>query len=102
MNHGSLLWLNFFFFIHRSGVLTELFGYHMAGATEAAAVSAHVLCAPYNHEPVYSVTLFKARVHVCLAVTYHLHFWQDDLDILSAAEITRHGTDTEMRVSTEN
>ena len=88
--------------IHRSGVLTELFGCHMAGATEAAAVSAHVLCAPYNQEPAYSATSFKARVHVCLAVTYHLHFWQDYLDLLSATEITRHETDTEMRISTEN
>ena len=27
---------------------------------ETAAVLAHVLCTPYNHAPVYSVTLFKA------------------------------------------
>ena len=26
---------------------------------ETAAVSAHVLCTPYNHAPVYSVTLFE-------------------------------------------
>ena len=27
---------------------------------ETVAVSGHVLCTPYNHAPVYSVTLFKA------------------------------------------
>ena len=63
--------------IHQSGVGTVLFACHTAGLVpgETAAVSAHVLCTPYNHAPVYSVTLFKGkcRVHVCLAVTYNLH-----------------------------
>ena len=47
---------------------------------ETAAVSPQVLCTPYIHAPVYSVTFFQSdlhRVHVCLTVTCHLHFWQD-------------------------
>ena len=39
--------------------------------------------------------------YVCLAVTCHLHFWQNDRDILSATAVTWGGTDTEIRVSTE-
>ena len=34
------------------------------------------------------------KVHVCLAVTCHLHFWQNHRDLLHAAAVT--GTDTEM------
>ena len=29
------------------------------------------------------------KVHVCLAVTWHLDFWQNDRDILRAAVVTR-------------
>ena len=36
------------------------------------------------------------KVYACLAVTCHLHFWQNDRDLLRA------GTDTEIRVSTES
>ena len=46
--------------IHGSGVLVALFGCCMAGATWNAAVSAWVLCTPFNHAPVYSDTSFKA------------------------------------------
>ena len=28
------------------------------------------------------------RVHVCLAVTCHLHFWQNDQDLFSATAVT--------------
>ena len=31
------------------------------------------------------------RVHVGLAVTCHLHFWQNDTDLLHATEVTREG-----------
>ena len=58
-----------------------------------AAVSAHVLCAPYNHVPVYNVKSCKDkhvyRVHLCLAVTYHLYLWQNDRDVLRATAVTR-------------
>ena len=42
------------------------------------------------------------KVYACLAVTCHLHFWQNDRDFLSATAVTRGGTDTEIRVSTES
>ena len=28
-------------------------------------------------------------VHVCLAVTFHLHLWQNDLDLICATAVTR-------------
>ena len=39
------------------------------------------------------------RMHVCLALTCHLHFWQNDRDLLHATEVTQGGTDTEITVS---
>ena len=36
------------------------------------------------------------KVYACLAVTCHLHFWQNDRDFLRATVVTRGGgTDTE-------
>ena len=37
------------------------------------------------------------RVHAWLAVICHLHFWQNDWDLLRATDETRGGTDTEVR-----
>ena len=37
--------------------------------------SRHVLCTPYNHAT--SCKKHKRKVHVCSAVTCHLHFWQN-------------------------
>ena len=34
-------------------------------------------------------------MHVRLAVTCHVHFWQNDRDLLRATAVTRDGTDTE-------
>ena len=42
------------------------------------------------------------KVYACLAVTCHLHFLQNDRDLLRATAVTRGGTDTEIRVSTES
>ena len=59
---------------------------------ETVAFSAHVMCGtPYNHAPVCS--FIRSRL-------YHLHFWQNDLDLLYTTGVTRGGTDTEIRVST--
>ena len=70
---------------------------------KTAAISAHVLCTPCNHTPVYShfVRCHICRVPVCLAVTCHLHFWQNDKDLSRANAVTRGGADMEIRVSTE-
>ena len=54
--------------IHRSGVLTVLFRCYRLVPRETAAVSAHVLCAPYNYALVYSVTSFQAAYVGCMCV----------------------------------
>ena len=60
----------------------------MAGATWNWCLLAQALCAPYSHTLVCIVTLFEAA-YVCLAVTCHLHFWQNDQDLLRAAAVTQ-------------
>ena len=57
--------------------------------SEAAVAWVHSpLCTPCKHAPVYSVTLIR-KEHVYLSVTCHLHFWQNDRDLLRAAAVTR-------------
>ena len=85
--------------IHRSGVLTAL---AWLVPHETAAVSAQVLCTPYNHALCHFMQSHIRKVYACLAVTCHLHFWQNDRDLLRATAVTRGGTDTEIRVSTES
>ena len=72
--------------IHRSGVLTAL---AWLVPHETAAVSAQVLCTPYNHAPCHFMQSHIRKVYACLAVTCHLHFWQNDLDLLHATAVTR-------------
>ena len=73
----SVLFLN----IHRSGVLTAL---AWLVPHETAAVSAQVLCTPYNHAPCHYMQSLIHKGYVCLTVTCHLHFWQNDRDLLRA------------------
>ena len=40
---------------------------------ETAAVSAHTLCTPYNHGPVYSVILFEATWNCCCLGTHSVY-----------------------------
>ena len=72
---------------HRYLVVTSLVPH------ETAAVSAQVLCRKlYNNTPFYSGTAVRTnidRVDVCLGVTCHLHFWQNDQDRLRATAVTR-------------
>ena len=72
--------------IHRSGVLTTL---AWLVPHETAAVSAQVLCTPYNHVPCHFMQSHILKVYACLDVTCHLHFWQNDLDLLRATAVTR-------------
>ena len=51
--------------------------------------SRHVLCTPYNHAPCHFMQSRIWKVHACLAVTCHLHFWQNDRDLLGATAVTR-------------
>ena len=71
--------------IHRSGVLTAL---AWLVPHETAAVSAQVLCTPYNHAPCHFMQSHIRKVYACLAVTCHLHFWQNDQDHLRATAVT--------------
>ena len=71
--------------------------------TAAGCKTANVLCTPYSHAPVYcAVQSHTVKGHVCLAVTCRLHFWQTDRDFFRATAVTRDGTDTEIRVSTDS
>ena len=72
--------------IHQSGVLTAL---AWLVPHETAAVSAQVLCTPYNHAPSHFIQSHIHKVYACLAVTCHLHFWQNDRDFLRATAVTR-------------
>ena len=54
-----------------------------------AAVSAQVLCTPYNHAPCHFMQSHIRKVYACLAVTCHLQFWQNDRDLLGATAVTR-------------
>ena len=56
---------------------------------ETAAVSAQVLCTPYSHAPCHFMQSHIRKVYACLAVTCHLHFWQNDRDLLRATVVTR-------------
>ena len=46
-----------------------------------------------HHTTMHHVTSCKAtyrrKVYACLAVTCHLHFWQNDRDLLRATAVTR-------------
>ena len=44
--------------------------------------SRRVLCTPYNHAPCHFMQSHIPRVHVCLAVSCHLRFWQNDRHLL--------------------
>ena len=76
----------FFFNIHRSGVLTAL---AWLVPHETAAISAQLLWTPYNHAPCHFMQSHIRKVYACLAVTCHLHFWQNDWDLLRATAVTR-------------
>ena len=47
------------------------------------------LCTPYNHASCHFMQSHIRKVHACLAVTCHLHFWQNDWDLLRATAVTR-------------
>ena len=87
--HCARMWFYmsdfFFFFLQGSGVLTAL---AWLVPHETAAVSAQVLCTPYNHAPCHFMQSHIRKIHTCLAVTCHLHFWQNDRDFLWSGVLT--------------
>ena len=48
-----------------------------------------VRCTPCNHAPCHFMQSQTRKVHACFAVTCHLHFWQNDRDLLRATAVTR-------------
>ena len=83
---SDLLFIARFLNIHRSGVLTAL---AWLVPHETAAVSVQVLCTPYSHAPCHFMQSHMWEVYACLAVTCHLHFWQNDWDLLHATAVTQ-------------
>ena len=75
------LFCSAFLNIHRSGVLTAL---ARLVPHETAAVSARSV---YTIQP--CTMSLHAKPHTCLAVTCHLHFWQNERDPLRATAVTR-------------
>ena len=59
---------------------------------ETATISAQVPCMPYNHAPNHFMQSHIHKVHACLAVTCHLHVWQNNRD-LSHATLVKRGWD---------
>ena len=51
--------------------------------------SRRVLCTPYNHAPCHFMQSHRRKVHAYLAVTCHLHFWQNARGLLRATAVTR-------------
>ena len=46
--------------------------------------SRHVMCTPYNHAPCHFMQSHIRTIHAYLAVTSHLHVWQNDRCLLRA------------------
>ena len=84
--HELLAFYSAFLNIRRSDVLTAL---AWLVPYETTAVSAQVLCTPYNHAPYRFMQSHISKEYACLAVTCHLHFWQNDRDLLRATAVTR-------------
>ena len=79
-------------YICRSSVLTALFSCYMAEATwNCCRLDASSACTiqPCTSLQCHFISSHIRRVHVCLAVTYHMHFWHTDRDGLRATAVTR-------------
>ena len=48
----------------------------------------HILRTQYNRAPCHFMQSHICNVHACLAITCHLHFWQNDWDLLRASAVT--------------
>ena len=95
--HEWIAFYSAFLNIYRSGVLQRWHGWcHMK-----LLPSRRVLCTPYNHAPFHFMQSHIRMVHACLAVTWRLHFWQNDRDLLRATAVTR-GWNGYRNVSTES
>ena len=73
-------------------VVTALFSCYMAGAIKnccCLGTSSVYTTQPCTSLQCHFIWSHICWMHVCLAVTCHLHFWQNDWDLLRAAAVTR-------------
>ena len=87
--HEWIAFYSVFLNIHRSGVLTELAWLVPQESAARERQSRCILCTPYNHAPCHFMQSHIRKVYVCLAVTCHLRFWQNDRGLLRATVVTR-------------
>ena len=89
--------------IQRRGVLTDLFGFDTwLVPRENAAISAHVLCTPHGHLPVWSATSFDDAYVGCMLFSCNLPPAEWPGSFTCCCGSMWDGTDTEIRVSTES
>ena len=83
-------WVNSFFIV-RFWLSTEVvYLQHWRGWCHMKLLPSRcVLCTPYNHAPCHFMQSHIHKVHACLAVTCHPHFWQNDRGLLRATAVTR-------------
>ena len=90
--------------IHRSGVLKRFLVTWLdprktdtvLAFCSAGAIQPCTMCHITSFHITSCKATYKCRVHAGLAVTCHLHFWQNDWDLLRATAVTRGGVDTEI------
>ena len=87
--HEWIAFYSAFLNIHRSDVLTALAWLVPQESSARESQSRRVLCTPYNHAPCHFMQSHIRKVYACLAVTCHLHFWQNDRGLLRATAVTR-------------
>ena len=57
---------------------------------ETATLSVQVLYTPCNHAACHLMQSHMRKVYACLAVTCHLHIWQNERGLLRATAVTGH------------
>ena len=87
--HEWIAFCSAFLNIHQSGILTALAWLVPQESAARESQSRCVLCTPYNHAPCHFMQSHIRKVYPCLAVTCHLHFWQNDRGLLCATVVTR-------------
>ena len=81
---------HFFFYIYISTKV--VFWQHWHGWCHMKLLpSQHILCSPYNSASCHFMQSHICKVHACLAVTCHLHFWQNDQDLLCTTAVILGG-----------
>ena len=70
--------------IHQSGVLTAL---PWLVPHETAAISAQILCTPYNHAPFHFMQSHIRNGLCVFSCNLPQHFWQNDWDLLRATAV---------------